>query len=585
MLRHFINRPTWIALGCATATFVSLLTPVAAQDSQAAAAAKAARDKIAAQNTANTSPSAGAATKSDADTSAATSESLKRKAGERVGSAPRGRSLILGMHVQESSRGGVKVVEVAAASPAFDADIREGDEVVEFAGFHATDYRKWMEGMSRLTTAAKDNSMLPVVVMRRGQRVDAQIRVPEGRTAALTLPLGPMPQPGQPAGPEGFPMPMPGAPPIVGGGGGNDIAIENVGPFVNFFGGDSAPVSERAMAEIFRIGGKQASQDVRTGTPSAAPPINGARIGLAGFRNDSNGMLVMVDVGSLPPGNYSVGLSDPGVVGIQTNSGVAPGAQPSQVPSAGNNDGGQNPPAAPPANPGVTLSPQSNLPPAGQRDIPRNVLAQVSDTTQQPAGVTAPTIPPTGQVQPLTAPPTGKVNPSNTTPTGQSTVNNALVEQANRANAARSRPGASGGPMLNQIGTLTVDQSGTGRMQHLVEGVRVRDVVGQAIVLYAQTGNEQTLPANLDPTVDPAGGKAASDAAQPTGNNPAANAIPTAGASTAPKPVAAGIIRFMSDRRPNTETPPADEEVFGRPTAPVQQPANNTPPIGTNPIR
>ena len=522
MLRQLTQLPKWIALGCATAISISIslvALPVAAQDSQAVATAQAARDKIAAENTAKAPPSTGAAIKSDAETSAAASESLKRKAGERVGSAPRGRSLILGMHLQESSRGGVKVVEVATASPAFEAGIRKEDELVTFAGFRGTNYRNWIEGISRLATAAEDNSMLPVEVMRRGQHVDAQIRVPESHTTAVKLPLGPMPQPGQAAGPEDGPMPVAGSPPI-GGGGGNDNSIENVGQFANFFGGDSAPISTRAMAEIVRVGaGKQGTEETGIEAPGAAPMTKGARIGLAGFRNELNGLLVMVDVGSLPPGNYTVGLSDPSVVGISADAAVAPGAEP-------------------------------------------------------PADATASTIPPTGQL-----------NPTNTTPTGQSTVNNALVAQADHTNAASSGAGALGGPMFHQIGTLTVDQSGTGRMQHVVEAMRVRNVVGQAIVLSAVPGSDQTLPANLDPTIDPARGKTAADVVQSTDNTSATKGIPAAVATTAPVPVAAGIIRLMSDRRPPAANPATDEAVFGPPASPIQQPANIIPPVGTNPIR
>jgi len=59
--------------------------------------------------------------------------------------------------------------------------------------------------------------------------------------------------------------------------------------------------------------------------------------------------------------------------------------------------------------------------------------------------------------------------------------------------------------MAHEIGTITVDQSGTGRMQHVVEGMQVRNVVGQALVIYTSgTTPAVTLPPNLDATVDPA---------------------------------------------------------------------------------
>jgi hypothetical protein len=149
--------------------------------------------------------------------------------------------------------------------------------------------------------------------------------------------------------------------------------------------------------------------------------------------------------------------------------------------------------------------------------------------------------------------------------------------------------------MLNQIGTLTVDQSGTGRMQTVVEALQVQDVVGQAIVLYSQAADQQnTLPPNLDPTVDPAGGNNVIDPAQPRpGQSAVGRTSPSAPAApnsatvglglNSPQPVAAGIIRLMSDRRRSTTNEPVPDGVFGGP--PTQQPADNTPPVGTNPIR
>jgi hypothetical protein len=46
---------------------------------------------------------------------------------------------------------------------------------------------------------------------------------------------------------------------------------------------------------------------------------------LAGFRNREQGMMVMVDVGSLPPGNYMVAIADPGMI---PGGAGAPGGNP-----------------------------------------------------------------------------------------------------------------------------------------------------------------------------------------------------------------------------------------------------------------
>jgi hypothetical protein len=113
---------------------------------------------------------------------------------------------------------------------------------------------------------------------------------------------------------------------------------------------------------------------------------------------------------------------------------------------------------------------------------------------------------------------------------------------------------------------LTIDQSGTGRMQHLVEGVRVRDVVGQAIVLYASANQPTTaVPPNANTS-----GTAVRDQARATPGGASRNnaqtrqnaanqqqattrnqapARATAGAiGGTGTPVAAGIIQMMGPR-------------------------------------
>jgi hypothetical protein len=593
-----------------------------AQDAQAEATAEVAKAKSPADVAPITTPTIPRDAVLDrneddkATSPAANAEALKRRAGERVGLDPRGRSLVLGMHLQESPEGRVKVVEVAAASPAFDAGIKEGDELVSFAGFRADTYRKWIDGMRRLATDAENNSRLPVVVVRDGKQVTAQIRIPESGVEPVKLPVGPSPTQ-VPPGPGGVAIGVQGVPVQVRG---TSVAIDNLGPFGDFFGRETSPASEKAMAEIFRVGGAPFTGQAGTNAsrPGAAPNDRGARIGIAGFRNDPNGMLVMVDVGGLAPGNYLVGISDPGFVRAGTEPGVAPRVeappgtpapplprQPLRAPhGTQQQDPLPNPSGNIPADPaGGNTRPQSNRLPAASPQIPKTVLAQVTDNTQPTSGASGTTIPPTGQVSPSTVPPTGQVNPSNTTPTGESTVNNALLEQARQArqaNEARRRAGATGGQMHNQIGTLTVDQSGVGRMQTVVEALRVQDVVGQAIVLYSQAADQQkTLPPNLDPTVDPAGGSGVIDPAQAatgqsaTGQSAIGRTPPPAPAApnsatvglglNSPNPVAAGIIRLLSDRRPPPTNEPVPDGVFGNP--PAEQPANNTPPIGTNPIR
>jgi hypothetical protein len=196
----------------------------------------------------------------------------------------------------------------------------------------------------------------------------------------------------------------------------------------------------------------------------------------------------------------------------------------------------------------------------------------VNPNLTPPTGEVNPNLtPPTGRVLSPGAPPTGRVLPPGTTPTGQpdpdaaqddgvvgSGVNDGLGTGLNMSTAA-------------QIGVLTVDQSGTGRLQQIVEGVRVRDVVGQAIVIYAPAAPPQTtVPPNTNVSGTRGDTTPTSTPQYPDGNAPAAaqprqvpgqtpqqvatNTGPLAGTLV---PVAAGIIRLMSDRRPIVNTPGA----------------------------
>lgn len=553
-----------------------------------AARQQAARDRVN-QKTLITKPSAGGAATRDRENAAANPqpESLKRRAGEQVGDDARGRSQILGMYVQEGDGGRVRVVEVGAATPAFAAGIKRGDELVSFSEFKANSYRKWIDGIRRLATEAKGGEMIPVVMLRNGEQVATEIRAPESHTGPIQLPIGP------PAVQQ--PMPTGQQPNVVGEPtGGANIAISNVGPFADFFNQNGTPAAERAMAELFRVGVPSNNlstngTDGTLGAPSTAgrrdqspaalagnPKSGTARIGLAGFRNDPNGMLVMVDVGGLPPGNYLVGIGDPSAAGQVPKAG---GNVPSNVPVPAANDpgstgnGGERPASVTPAGStspaggteqpgnnqrGTTrpAAPQSSVQP-DERLIPRTVLAQVSANDvlapdpAQPNAQPATTVPATGQALPSKIPATGKVNPSSALPTGQSAANNALAEQTKLALAGQA--GAGSAAITQPVGTLTVDQSGTGRLQQVVEGVQVQNVIGQALIFVAQpTPTDTTLPPNLDATVE---GKVADQAQNATSqrlpNQGAVAAASDGDGKSGDGPIAAGIIQLLSDRRPS----------------------------------
>jgi hypothetical protein len=149
--------------------------------------------------------------------------------------------------------------------------------------------------------------------------------------------------------------------------------------------------------------------------------------------------------------------------------------------------------------------------------------AQRGQAVRNPATVPAP-VPPTDQRNDV-PPIADQVNP----PATQTGLPRTNVPRGDQTIGTDAHMGV--GPAL-QIGTLSVDQSGTGRMQQHVEGVQVEAVIGQAIAIYSEDARPGTnLPPALQRGVDPVardatvqGGGASGNAAalRASGANPPA---------------------------------------------------------------
>jgi hypothetical protein len=482
----------------------------------------------------------------------------------------RGRANVLGMDLEPGANGRAVVVDVTAASPAFDAGILEGDVIVSFDGFAAKTYREWIDGIRRMVRDAPDGATVAIEVLRDGKSVVANVQTPESRVDDPLLPnlFDPM----QTAGSGGAAAPTnQSAIQPQGAAPGNSIFINNA-PFNDAFGADLSPAIDRALAEIVRLGeqqsqpengiqegsaqvGAQPSLNARAarqadfgGTPPAGPE---GRVGMAGFRDAQEGMLVMVDVGGLEPGSYRVSVEDP-AIGLGSDS----------------------------------LESQNNT-------SQRQPQPATSTTAAPPTGRVNPQLtPPTGQVNPPVTPPTGRVLPSGTAATGLP-VDDARVVGSSEAGAANNPSRSVSGPrnaLYLPIGMLTIDESGTGRLQQEVKGIRVREVVGQVIVIYAPAEPpETTVPANPnvaseDANVAPSVSQAAANV-RPTGT--ASRSAPQSAdgitstlglaADGAARPVAVGMIRLLPDRRPTTDGTSAPGGQAGQ----ARPPANDAPPSAT----
>lgn len=606
MSRFFSKRFVWIVSAAAAASYAcSGPCGAATPDNQAAAQSDANTKNPAQRLTTPAVPSKASADDDErASSDAKAAAALKRRAGEKSAADHRGEALVLGMSLQEGPRESVKVVEVAPTSPAFDAGVRAGDQLLSYQGFRADSYRKWIDGIHRLTADTMAGAKIPVEVLRDGKRVVLGIRVPDRQVrfpAPKVLPQAGTPL-GAPAptGPQAVPVPAgPTTAPVAGGG--SDVLFDNSSPFNAFFGNEAASPNERAMAKIVRLKMPQATEPTGpTGRGTAAggstTPISGdMKIGLAGFHDSPSGMVVMVDVGALAPGNYVVGISDSGSVGGATTGSAAPNAVanpqqqavPQATPSGSNPTGNQVPqaPGAPAGGAPASSTPAGNGQPQGNaapefQSIPRSVLAQVGD----PSG------PVNNQLNGGAAPGAAANAQQAANATGQSTAQGQPAQSSAaggpvNTSTPRADSGVSGAT-LNEIGTLTVDQSGTGRMQQTVEGVQVRNVVGQSIVIYSQGGSQTSIPPNAG--AGAAARQGVVDATSAQGSQGIVRASDVAQASGGRVPIAAGVIRLMSDRRPPPSTAngtsPTAPGVNPNPVVDQPQPGPQTATPGANPI-
>jgi hypothetical protein len=133
-------------------------------------------------------------------------------------------------------------------------------------------------------------------------------------------------------------------------------------------------------------------------------------------------------------------------------------------------------------------------------------------------------------------------------------------------------------------------------MQQKVEGMQVRNVVGQAIVLFSQGGPQTTLPANLNGSAGAASRQGVTDSAtrgsqRPTDANGGQGSAASQTAALQPAaagaqvPVAGGIIQLVNDRRPPGTTVPQTTQTPAGTNEAIQQPASATPPAGQNLVR
>ena len=231
---------------------------------------------------------------------------------------------ILGMKLFEVRPGTTRVEDVTAASPAWDAGIRRGDQLLSIEGMKIRKLAPWVEDIARLLDDKEDGRSVAAQVQRKDNQLDLRIKLPVSRAAearnARQADLatkkmadkqgqgGGQQQPGQTivTGGEGEHDNY--GPGYVGGGGlvSGGVVDDGVRSDVN-----DDRMANRAVARLAAV--NTLGNNVR------------GEIGLATFQETGSSVAASVAVRGLPQGSYVVGIDDGGAMaGGVGGQGVGP---------------------------------------------------------------------------------------------------------------------------------------------------------------------------------------------------------------------------------------------------------------------
>jgi hypothetical protein len=236
------------------------------------------------------------------------------------------RPAILGMTIEEELDGRAFVTEVGATSPAWDAGIRRGDEIISLHGMRIETFPEWVEGVRKVIADAVDGQSIPIEIVREGSPLDLQVKVPIQRSggaaqARRSTRIDSQQPTTVAGGTASASVPYP-------AGAGAALPVGAVAT------GDAASqqASLRAAAELHAVSNPNGTEteslaaDQSPATPPTGPGSHSARIGSAVFVDGNAGMLAGVTLGGLPQGSYSVVIANES--GQTTQSGANTGNLP-----------------------------------------------------------------------------------------------------------------------------------------------------------------------------------------------------------------------------------------------------------------
>jgi hypothetical protein len=469
---------------------------------------------------------------------------------------------ILGMTLFQDARGRAMVTDVSVNSPAWDAGIRKGDQLLELAEIKPTDFRKWSEDIRRVLGDTEDGKSVAATVARRGEPLSLRVKLPVSRAAEVrdarqeeeAIARQERQQRRQSAGQ------------------GNDRITEYRGVDQAPYGGYGAPGYGGGGFGFIGDDGANTTNDDTGRTPTRAVAelfaggFSGGQVGLATFQNTDNGVGANVQVQGLPQGTYIVGIGD-GSMGGFGNTAFDPSAvDPDGDGNFGNNvdpnsrrddrnsrnnqnlrnDGaprsgvdrntpfnqqdpqqlheiqrnqGQLPGGAAPggqpnaqpmnvpaggATPGGTSSDQSSslAAPNASPILAQQFSQQNPTATNRAANPPAVAVNPGAARRPTPAPGDATRQDGNVVnpAIGNDGTNSTAAARGNNPIGANQNFGGGMPNFLAQIGTLTIGPNGAGQTQGMINGMTVQNLAGMTVSVVRATNDANGGNANPSPT-------------------------------------------------------------------------------------
>ena len=246
-------------------------------------------------------------------------------------SAGKREAMMLGMKLYERHSGSIYVDDVAATSPAWDAGIRPGDQLISIDGLTPNRLAPWVDDVGKVLQKTPDGKSVAAEVIRNGEKLALRVRLPVSNAAQVRdarqeeraiadmhagrqQPLPPNQQTRQPAlgaselGREDYRSGYGGY--GLGGYGLGGFFVDDQSDAMGSTDSANSPRDDRmannAIARLMAVNTLAGGNNRSTSLSNVQS--SGGQVGLAAFQNTEQGVHAVVAVRGLPQGTYHVGI-------------------------------------------------------------------------------------------------------------------------------------------------------------------------------------------------------------------------------------------------------------------------------------